>query len=134
MGRLRHFLLARRGLVLALVALAIGMKALVPAGFMVETHGRVLTVAICSDASGLPKATREIAVPSKEPRRQGGETGEACPYGALSMAALGAGADPALLLLALAFILLRGFLPVPALRLTSARRIRPPLRAPPVVG
>lgn len=135
----RHFLLVRYRMAFVLIALALAVKALVPAGFMVEARGHVLTVAICADASGEHSQSRQIVIPGKpaggqfSPAKSGqSKTGEACPFSALSMAGV-SGADPALLALALGFILLLGFLPVCAPCVLFTRRIRPPLRAPPVL-
>lgn len=121
-------------LTLVLVALALAVKALVPAGYMISSNGeRFLTVTICADASGTPKQMR-IAIPDKN--ETGGDHSEAadksqpCAFAGLGHAALG-GADPLLLAAALAFILLVGLAP---LRNPPARDIpflRPPLRGPP---
>lgn len=134
MGAMRHFLLIRHRITFAVIAMALAMKALVPAGFMIETRDHVLTIAICADASSGHVVAKQIVIPGKSAGGQlaAGKSGEACPFSALSM--VGASAvDPALLVVALAFILLQGFLPLVAPRVTSARRIRPPLRAPPVL-
>jgi hypothetical protein len=119
---------------LVLVVLALAVKALVPAGYMISTTGeRFLTVTICADASGTPKQMR-IAIPDKN--ESGGDHAEAadksqpCAFSGLGHAALG-GADPLLLAAAMAFILLVGLAP---LRSPPARDIpflRPPLRGPP---
>ncbi|MFM6831647.1 MAG: DUF2946 domain-containing protein [Novosphingobium sp.] len=132
MGALRHFLLARRWVALAVIVIALAIKALVPAGFMLETRGHVLTVAVCADASGGHAATRQIAVPGKPDANAAAQakSGEGCAFSALSFAAL-SGANPELLALALAFILLLGIRAATVLRVAPARRIRPPLRAPP---
>lgn len=123
-----------------MIALAFALKALVPAGFMVEARDHVLTIAICADASGDGALSRQIVIPVKADGGQNApsktassKSGEACSFAALSMAGL-SGADPALLVLALAFILLRGLLPAVAPRFAVARGIRPPLRAPPVLA
>ena len=134
MGAMRHFLLIRHRIAFAVIAIALAMKALVPAGFMVETRGHVLTIAICADASSGHGVSKQIIIPGKPANGQSaqGKSGEACPFSTLAIAGL-SGADPALLAAALAFILLLGFLPVAAPRLVWSRRIRPPLRAPPVL-
>jgi hypothetical protein len=132
MGTLRAFLRDHRRLAGLLLVLAIAMKALVPAGFMVGQHATVLTVEICADTLGA-KVTKQIVVP-----QQGGAHGNAqgdnakgsCPYGVLAMATL-TGADAVLLAAALVFILALGFAPpriVPACRIARAL---PPLRGPP---
>lgn len=111
------------------------MKALVPAGFMVGTGDRVLTVKICADAMGTMQ-TQQIVIPGNG--GQGGNKSDhgkangTCPFSALSFASLG-GADPALLALALVFILALGFLPSTAPRTEQRSYLRPPLRGPPAL-
>jgi len=133
MDMLRAFVLRNRAWAMFLVAVALCLKAALPAGYMIGSGARILTVEVCADASG-EKATREIAVPADQkqvPGQQGHGKGEtACPFSALTMVSL-AGADTALLALALAFILALGFVPVRAVPHVSSSRLRPPLRGPP---
>lgn len=133
-GPLRNFLGTHCRLAALLVALAIAMKALVPAGYMLAPQITVLTVTICADAQG-KRITHDIAVPKKAGHGDGsGEQDKgACSWSSLAMASLGA-AGPELLALALAFILALGFLPSapPAPRIVSW--LRPPLRAPPLLA
>ncbi len=133
MGALRHFLLTRRYVALGVIVIALAIKALMPGGFMLETQGHVLTVAVCADASGGRVSAREIVILGKPAGNAAAQAkaGEGCAFSALSMAGL-SGTDPALLALAIAFILLLGVRRAVAARLAPARRIRPPLRAPPV--
>jgi hypothetical protein len=128
----RHFRNHRR-LLLAFALLALALRALLPAGTMLAQQGRTLSVAICADATGLPKL-REIVVPGMQ--RDGhqpakaGMDGNACPYAGLAMASL-AGADPVLLAAALALLMVLGLRPVATPPAAASRRLRPPLRAPP---
>jgi len=133
MDAFRKILLVRARLAFAVIALALAMKALVPAGFMIETRDHVLTIAICADASSGHTISKQIVIPGKPAPAQStqAKSGEACAFSGLAMAGLSA-ADPALLAQALAFILLLGFAAVTVPRIVSTRRIRPPLRAPPV--
>lgn len=121
-------------LTLVLVALALAVKALVPAGYMISSSGeRFLMVTICADASGTPKQMR-IAIPDKN--ETGGDHSEAadkskpCAFSGIGHAALG-GADSILLAAALAFILLVGFAPLRAPPADDLAFLRPPLRGPP---
>lgn len=134
MHSLRTFLRRNRALTMFVVVAALCLKAAMPAGFMLETKGRVLTVALCSDASGTALTQDIVIVAHGE---QGGghpvKADVACPYGALSMASLG-GADVVLLAAAIAFILALGYL---AARVPPIRRlthILPPLRGPPALA
>ena len=135
MGTLRAFFRDHRQLAMLLVALALAVKAMVPAGYMVGTDSKVLTIQICADGSG-QHFTKQIVVTMTGKSLGGdGEQGKAdgtCPYSALSMTSLG-GADPALLALALAFILTLGFAPVRRPWLQGIFHLRPPLRGPPAL-
>jgi len=135
MSLLRAFLCRHSRLAGLLVIIALMMKALVPAGYMVGAQGHTITVEICADASG-GHLTRQIAIPHQDPfapaQAEHAKTEGICAFSALGMAALG-GADAVLLALALVFILALGFAamapPVPA-RLVH---LRPPLRGPPAI-
>jgi len=114
---------------LALVVLALIVKALLPAGFMVSsTAEHFLTVTICADASGTPKQMR-IAIPSKGDSGDAGQ-GQPCAFSGLGHAALD-GVDPVLLTAAIAFVLLAGFAPLRPPALRDVGFLRPPLRGPP---
>ncbi len=116
-----------------LLALALAMKVLVPAGYMAMPGAQLLSVSICADASGGAQL-RQIALPMKgEPAPAGGEHGKAavpCAFSALSMASLG-GADAPLLALALAFVLAAGLFPAIPAPASAQAHLRPPLRGPP---
>jgi hypothetical protein len=121
-------------LTLVLVVLALAVKALVPAGYMISSTGeRFLTVTICADASGTPKQMR-TAIPDKNEtggdHSEAADTSQPCAFSGLGHAALG-GADPILLAAALAFILLIGFAPFRATPARDLAFLRPPLRGPP---
>ncbi|WP_295638360.1 DUF2946 family protein [Novosphingobium sp.] len=141
MATLRTFLLTRRWLAFGLVALALAMRALVPAGFMPggsAASGHLLAISICADASGNAGQGRQILIPvsgKTDPSPSGSDSHDnrsqsACAFSALSFAALG-GADAVLLVAALAFVLAIGFAHAPPLRLARIAGLRPPLRGPP---
>jgi hypothetical protein len=134
MVRLRVLVRPSVRLTLALLALALAVKALVPAGFMLAPGiERFLTVTICADASGVPRQMR-IAVPAKDApagdHREAADKGEPCAFSGFGNAMFG-GSEPLLLAAALAFILLVGFAPRPALPARDTPFLRPPLRGPP---
>ena len=137
MNRLRTLFRDHARLTLMLLALALAVKAVVPSGFMLAAIGdRFLTVTICSDASGTPKPM-QIALGGKH--AAGGDhsdmadKGQACAFSGLGHFALG-GVDPVLLATALAFILLIGIAPLPALSLRNLPFLRPQLRGPPATA
>lgn len=134
MARLSALVRHHARLVPVLLALALMVKALVPAGFMLSPDAeRFLTVTICADASGVPKQMR-IAIPDKDDaggdHDEAADKGQPCAFSGLGHATLG-GADPLLLAAALVFILLIGFAPRPALPARDTPFLRPPLRGPP---
>lgn len=123
----------RRHFAALVVALALCVKALIPAGYMVQSRDRVITVAICADASG-GQLTRQIVVPHRDGSGNGSSHQDkadgTCAWTGLSGAADSL-ADPLLLVLALAFILALGFLPQRAVPRPEPHHLRPPLRGPP---
>lgn len=135
MRGLRAMLLSCRWRGLLLIAAALMVKALVPAGYMIGTDRQVLTVSICADASGT-HLTREIVVPREqapEDRALQHAKSIVCPYMALGMLGI-AGADPILLALALAFILAIGLASLHVPEPSARSYLRPPLRGPPLVA
>jgi hypothetical protein len=130
---MRALLLRHRALALLVVMAALCMKIVVPTGFMIGPNSKILTVQICDEAFG-NQAVKQIVIPMKDGGSDSGQTqGKAeCPFASLSMASMSA-ADPALLALALAFILALGFAPA---RIPLPKRVsylRPPLRGPPAL-
>lgn len=123
-----------RRLAAILVALALCMKALVPAGFMVGATAKLITIEICADASGR-KLTRQLTIPLEGgmggEQSDHGKSDATCAWAALAKAAH-SGADAELLVLALAFILALGFLRQTAERVSRSCHIRPPSRGPPL--
>lgn len=137
MARLRLLIRHHARPVLVFLALALAVKALVPAGFMLSPGTeRFLTVTICADASGVPKQMR-IALPEKDiahgDQAEAADKGQPCAFSGLGHVALGC-ADPLLLAAALAFILLIGFAPLRAPPARAIPFLRPPLRGPPITA
>lgn len=133
MRAVRAILLQKHGLALTLLALALCMKALVPAGFMVEARATSLTILVCADASGAHSAI-QVAIPHAD-REHGADAKlhEACPFSVLSLASAGS-TDPIQLAIALALILLLGVLATSRLRLAPMARVLPPQCGPPVLA
>ncbi len=135
MTSLRAFFRAHRQLAILLVAVSLALKALVPAGYMIGSQAKILTVEICADASG-GTLTRQIVIPqdgkSAGGHAESGKSDSTCAFSALAMVSL-SGADSAVLAIALLFILALGFAPAPTLLISRARQLRPPLRGPPAL-
>lgn len=123
-------------LTLVLLALALAVKALVPAGFMLSPgHERFVTVTICADALSAPQEVR-VALPprhdtSGEPA-DAAAMGQPCAFAGLGLTGLGA-ADPVLLTAAIAFVLLTGLGLHPALPQRDTPFLRPHQRGPPAI-
>lgn len=126
----RGLILSHRGFAAALIALALAMKLVVPAGFMpVERSGKIV-VMVCT---GMGQQQVEIDVPGM-PAKQDGATrvaGQPCAFAGLGLDMM-PGVDPVLLAGALAFILALGFVGVAVPPLGRARLLWPPMRGPPV--
>ncbi|MBC2669216.1 DUF2946 family protein [Novosphingobium piscinae] len=134
MNLVRAFFLRHRALAIVLVLATLCMKAIVPTGFMIGQNSKVLTVQICDDAFG-NHAVKQIAIPMKDGSSDSsGKQGKSeCPFSSLSMASM-SGADPALLALALAFILALGFVSTRTAHPERVFHLRPPLRGPPALA
>lgn len=136
MRSLRALIRDYRQLALMLVVLALCIKAVIPAGFMVSpSRGTVLTVTICSDASGGLKQM-QMVIPGKEQgtgHSDGSKKGEHCAFAGLAKVAV-SGADAFLLALAFAFILVLGLAPARRLPFRQLAHLRPPLRGPPATA
>jgi len=126
---LRHYLRAHRRIAALVVALALAVRILVPAGFMPAIDGGAITVTLCN---GYGPATVTLAIPGKHHGGDGGQrTQQPCAFADLALPVLG-GADPVQLAAAIAFILLAAFFAVRAFPLARPRQLRPPLRGPPL--
>lgn len=109
--------------------LALLVRAAIPAGYMPERQSTGWLVTLCT-GDGVKTVTVDV---NGKPVKHDGSADAApsiCAFASLAAPALSA-APPLLLILAIAFILLRGLVPTiqPARRV--AARLRPPLRAPP---
>lgn len=136
MASLRALLLRHRAVAAALVALALCMKALVPAGYMVAPQARTFTLLVCADSLGERTAT-QVSIPARDDIHQGKDASakarETCPFAGHAFPALG-GADPILLALAIAFVLALGFASIPAPTIRRVAHLQPPLRGPPALS
>jgi len=130
MHSLRALLLRHRFVALVAACLALALRAALPAGIMLETGARTISVSICADATG-KDATRAIVIPgTPQQGKHAPDSHGGCAFSVLSMAATG-GADAVLLALAFAFLCAIGVAPAPAWLARHARGLRPPLRGPP---
>jgi len=136
MRLLRALLLDHPRLAILALLLALSMKALIPAGYMIVGGDKTLTVTLCSDGTGGSK-TVEIKIPgkgghdiAKDDKAKGNGV---CAFSSLSHMAVG-GVDAPLLALAFAFILMLGLAPTRNLPFRQVQHLRPPLRGPPATA
>lgn len=86
MRALRSALIGHRAWAALIVALALFVRALVPAGYMAAGEGRSITVTLCADASGTP---RQIAVPlgaQHDAGKEGADKHQPCAFAAMAAA------------------------------------------------
>ncbi|MEG3179338.1 DUF2946 family protein [Sphingomonas sp. LT1P40] len=126
----RGLILSHPRLAAALIALAVLMKIVVPAGFMPVMDGGKMIVMVCT---GMGQQQVEIDVPGMPAKEDGATRTAAQPCAFAGFAdALLPGADPVQLAAALVFILALGFVAVVLPALLRPRYLHPPLRGPPV--
>jgi hypothetical protein len=135
MQGLRAIFHRHRWLALVLVVTAIGMKAMVPSGYMMGGASKVLTFQICDGKGSQNTATVAIPVSGKE---DGGKAPMAkhegiCPHSVLSHSAM-TGADPIQLALALLFIFAMGFAALVLRVRAHVLHLWPPMRGPPALA
>ncbi|MEW4449694.1 DUF2946 family protein [Qipengyuania sp. JC766] len=117
---------------IAVLLLAVLVRAAVPSGFMVApTPDRLIEVKVCNGHTG-PLAKTYITVPGKPaPAPENDAAKDAkCAFSGLSMSALG-GTPPVFVGIALAAMVLLGLAPLVSPSFSLGRYLRPPLRAPP---
>ena len=145
MAILRRLILTHKAAALLAIAIALAMKAIVPAGFMpMLVEGRVV-IALCPGSSPAVTMAHPAAMahhempavqhggPSKPDTPQHDNKPQPCAFAGLTAPSL-AGADPVVLAGAIAFVLALGVQIVVALPTIRPARLRPPLRGPPVIA
>lgn len=127
---LRRLISSHRGLAALLIACALALRVLVPAGFMPTVADGTLTVAICSGSGPM---TMALAIPGLKHEAPDMQAQSPCAFADLALPWLGS-ADPIQLAAALAFILAIAIVATPPFRLRRERHTRPPLRGPPLTA
>jgi hypothetical protein len=132
--RLRRHILLHRRWAAALIALALLMKLLVPAGFMPSVASGKITIELCS-GFGVQKV--EMALPGMADHQPApadhGKADSPCTFSGLTAQALAA-ADPIILAVGLAFILATVFRKAAVVLPRLPGHLRPPLRGPPAIA
>ena len=134
MHRLRNLVLANRPFACAVLALALMMKLVMPAGYMPTVSSGQIIVSICS---GTGPMTMVMTIPGLEHGKSEGDghqgkTEQPCAFSGLNAPSLAA-ADPVLLAAAILFVLALGMRPLVLPASTAPPYLRPPLRGPPAV-
>ena len=142
MTSLRRLLLDHRALALWLAALALAVRLLVPAGFMVGTIDGRPVLQLCSGFGPVAATVMAMAhgdahhVRGSHHERDGHRESDhpaadmPCPYAGLAQVAT-TPVDPALLVLAIAFVMALGVRATPRPARRDRAYLRPPMRGPP---
>ena len=134
MHALRRQFRTRPVLVLAILAAALLLRALIPAGTMLQTGNLTLSVTMCADATG---GVRSLALEiPREPGNPGDGAGHDaskghCAFSVLTLGMLEGAAPFVLAALLAAFAL--ALLPAAQIPLPRWYRATPPSRAPPAI-
>lgn len=131
---MRAITFQQRSWVIVILALALFVRAVIPAGFMVAPSSLKLTVQVCADGAS-DQTTVQIEVPlSKGGQRDQGDHGQKngpCAFSVLSMASMAQDHGP-LLIVALATIVTTIITNGAPHSRQRAHHLRPPLRGPPL--
>lgn len=135
MTSLRHHILRYRATAALLLAAALLMRVMVPAGFMPHLGQGTVTIILCT---GTGSQAVEMAIPGMsgsghhDGKSEHDRTEAPCVFSGLSAPAL-SGADPILLAGAILFIMLLAVRIPDRPRPSPVDRLRPPLRGPPAI-
>lgn len=133
MAALRILFRAHRRLAGLLLALALLAKIMIPGGFMPVVTSDGLVLELCS---GMERTQAPMAMPGMagDHHDQKGDKAESpCSFAGLTAPVI-AGADPALLAIAVLFIVALGRVAERRVVLPYRHALRPPLRGPPVAA
>jgi len=130
MAALRRLLRTCPALAALIVAAALAVRVLVPAGYMPTLDNGRVVIGICSGAG--PKMMA-IAIPGLDHHDDGDRVQNPCAFADLALPMIG-GADPIQLAGALLFILAVALLLAETLPPRASPRLRPPLRGPPMTA
>lgn len=137
MSAFRRLILAHSQIAALICVAAMALRLVIPTGYMVSNdHGRV-AITLCSGVvAHQPSMTMDVpgmdhAMPEHGKSKEHGKAEMACAFSSLSSQALG-GADPVLLLEALAFAVAMALHATSRSIIPAAPYLRPPLRGPPL--
>lgn len=136
MHRLRNQIRQHRVLAAWLLAFALLLKVVVPSGYMLDTAGGTIRMAICS-GMGPMKTTMAMAMPgmadgaAHKHQKDGEKADQPCAFAGLNAHSVAA-TDPMLLAIAIAFVVALVSRRIAPPLLALGLHLRPPLRGPPV--
>ena len=133
MHALRRFFLGHRRYAAIVIALALAVKVLVPAGFMPSVAGGRIAVTLCPGAEPAMAAMGGMKHGSETGDRHEGTREAPCVFAGLSAPSLAA-ADPLLLAAAIVFVMASGFRIAVRPGVTEPPHLRPPSRGPPALA
>lgn len=133
MHRVRDLMANRRNWLVLLIACTLAVRLIVPTGFMPAIEGGRIALRLCPGMAPAPA----MAMPGMHHGTDnGGEHGKPempCAFAGLGLATLGS-VDLTLLVAAVLFAFLLASRAVPQLLPAPPERLRPPLRAPPLLA
>ena len=133
MFALRCFILSHRRIATAVIALALAMKLLVPAGYMpVVTDGRI-AITICQGVEPTPMPMPGMKHGTGESEQHDGPYEAPCAFTALLGSPL-AGTDPLLLTAAILYVMASALRIAARPNVAAPLHLRPPLRGPPALA
>ena len=135
---LRRLILCHRTFAVLICAVALAVKLLVPAGYMIGDVGGRAVMILCP-GTAMPAAAATVPMhhagmaaheTADGAGKAHGKAEQPCAFAGLAAPMLGT-ADPLLLATAIAFVLAAGLRPVRAVPRALVPHLRPPLRGPP---
>ncbi|MES2986599.1 MAG: hypothetical protein V4808_01710 [Pseudomonadota bacterium] len=124
MTSLRAIVRAHRGAAALLLAMALLLRVVVPAGFMPSMENGQMVVGVCNSTG---PSTVVIDIPGLEHKK---DVQKGCAFSDLSLSSL-AGTDPLLIAALIAFMMALGLVFAHQFPPRAPVRLRPPLRGPP---
>jgi hypothetical protein len=133
MHAIRAFFRRHATLAILIAVLALGVRVLMPNGYMAASGPAGFTVTLCGGGEG-----QSISIALLDGKHHGAPdkqqaADKPCAFSGLGFAAVPA-IDPFLLALAIAFIMAIGTLPRRSFPRPAGLRLRPPLRGPPAIA
>ena len=129
MSGIRTLFQHRAGLIALLLVLTLGVRALIPTGYMANSSARGLTIELCSGVAG---KTVTLNLPGLQKTGHEGKVSMDMPCAFSGVGFDSASSiDPIILAIAVAFTMALGFRAVASRRNDAPAYLRPPLRGPP---